>query len=119
MQRKAVTEVVVDPAHEETQTLETDFFSTYFFDNYETKNNGQPHKLRQKVGVAAYLNNLYGGAWPSLADVFNVVTSYCVQLLVALSIVDFFCMLQIWEINALSLDSHNYQSSSAKCLFFG
>lgn len=76
-----MTEVVVDPAHEETQTLETDFFSTYFFDNYETKNNGQPHKLRQKVGVAAYLNNLYGGAWPSLADVFNVVTSFCVQLL--------------------------------------
>lgn len=48
-QRKAATEAVVNPAHTETQTLETDFFSVYFYDNYERTHKGQTHRLKQKV----------------------------------------------------------------------
>lgn len=48
-QRKTTMESVVNPAHTETQTLETDFFSIYFYDDYMRKHQEQSHHLRQKA----------------------------------------------------------------------
>lgn len=39
----------MDQAHSDTQTVETDFFSVYFYDNHEMQIKDQTHKLKQKV----------------------------------------------------------------------
>lgn len=51
LQPKAATEVVVDLGHTETQTLETDYFSVYFYDNYERLHKDHTHHLKQKVST--------------------------------------------------------------------